>query len=142
MPADPMPIILPAGARVSITSKDVVKGLQQLSHGKAIGVDQLSDNVLRNAVISSPELAAKLAAVFERWINGEDTIPQYLKVARTVLLSKTDSQFPPPEQSRVIAIACALSKFYEVFVLRELKRNIEATDALHSHQRGFVSGKS
>ena len=87
-------------------------------------------------------MAEKLAEAFSNWINGKEPIPAYLKVARTVMLSKTDSQYPPEGDVRVIAILPALTKLYEVFLQRELVNNIELHKPLHSNQRGFVAGGS
>ena len=76
--------------------------------------------MIREAILKSDEVAEKIANAFEKWINGIEEIPTYLKTARTTMLSKTDSQYPPVGDIRVIAILPALTKLYEVFVLREL----------------------
>ena len=111
----PPPVHAP-GPKISITAEEVVQALKKLSFNKAVGLDQLKDHVLRQAIKGSPEVAAKLASSFQKWINGEETIPAYLKVARTVMLSKSDSQYPPEGDVRVIAILPALTKLYEVFL--------------------------
>ena len=72
--------------RIHITAAEVVGALKKLSFNKAIGLDQLKDQVLRQAIKGSPEVAEKLADSFQKWINGEEPIPTYLKVARTVML--------------------------------------------------------
>ena len=86
-----IPTLSGISSRISITADEVVKALKKLSFNKAIGLDQLKDQVLRQAIKNSPEVAEKLADSFQKWINGEEPIPAYLKVARTVMLSKTDS---------------------------------------------------
>ena len=112
-------------------ANDIVDALQSLSHEKAVGVDGLKDNTLREAIQHSPAVAKKIANIFESWINGEAPIPNYVKTARTVFLSKTNSQYPPTGQVRTIAILPAFSKLYEVFLLKEIRSNIDAHHPLH-----------
>ena len=56
------------------------------------------------------------------------------------MLSKTESQYPPVGDIRVIAILPALTKLYERFLQRELQHNIDTHHPLHPNQRGFVKG--
>ena len=88
------------------------------------------------------ELRYKVADQFTRWINGEESLPTYMKEARTVMLSKSNTKFPPVGDVRVIAILPAISKLYEVFLLRELREQTELHHPLHPNQRGFVPGGS
>ena len=81
--------------------------------------------MLRNAIKEKREVAQKIAVNFEKWINGEEPIPGYLKQARVIMLSKTDSQYPEVGDVRVIAILPALTKLYEIFLQRELQKNID-----------------
>ena len=107
---------------ICITPDDIVHALSKLSRGKAIGVDKLADNQLREALMEDVQLRYKIASYFESWINGTTKLPDYMKLARTVMLSKTDSQYPPVGEVRVIAILPALTKLYELFLLRELRQ--------------------
>jgi len=58
------------------------------------------------------------------------------------MLSKTASQYPEVGDVRVIAILPALTKLYEVFLQRELQKNIDQAHPLHPNQRGFVKNGS
>ena len=138
----PAPKIPPDGSYILITAEEVKHALKKLSYNKAIGLDQLKDQVLRQSIKGSPEVAEKLAFHFSKWINNENKMPSYLKVARTIFLSKTNLVYPEYGDVRVIAILPALTKLYEVFLQRELLKNIEHHSLLHPNQRGFVAGGS
>jgi len=63
------------GSNVKITPEEVRTALKDLSFNKAIGVDQLKDMMLRTAIEKSEIITEKIAATFEKWINGEEPIP-------------------------------------------------------------------
>jgi len=58
-------VVEETGSRILITAEDVVAALKKLSFNKAIGKDQLKDQMVRAAITESEEIATKVAAAFE-----------------------------------------------------------------------------
>ncbi len=79
---------------------------------------------------------------FERWLNGDEPLPQYMKTARTVFLSKEDTEFPKIGNVRIISILPAITKLWDTILLQKLREEIELRKPLHENQRGFVRGGS
>ena len=61
---------------------------------------------------------------FEKWINGAEELPQYLKTAKTMFLSKEDSEFPEVGNVRIISMLCATIKLWEQILHTKLKEDI------------------
>ena len=76
--------------RTEITAEDMSDALKLLSQGKAASFDQLSDKVLKAALLRSEPLREKTRKMFNEWLNGVSSMPWYLMRARTVLLSKDE----------------------------------------------------
>jgi hypothetical protein len=53
----------------------------------------------------------KILETFNKWFR-RGKIPKYLKKARAVFMSKTDTNTPPVGKVRLIAVQPALSKLY------------------------------
>ena len=127
-----LPWVPRSAHRIAVSADDVLEALDRLSRGKAVGDDALRDNHLREALLGSVELRFRLAERFEAWLNSEEPLPAYMKEARTVMLSKDGTAYPPEGEVRVIAILPALTKLYEVFLHRELWRQVESVHPLHA----------
>ena len=71
-------------------------------------------------------------------------IPNYLKKAKIIPLSKDplNSPFPEVGQVRTIAVTPAITKLFELCQLQKIREVIEENKILHPNQRGFVPGKS
>lgn len=65
-----------------------------------------------------------------------------MKKARTILLSKDDTEYPQEGDVRVIAILPAITKLYEVFLHKYILEETKEKAPLHPLQRGFVAGGS
>ena len=97
--------------------------IEKLSRGKAVGVDQLKDIVLKKAMKHDPRLKWKILYVFRNWINGKEDIPEYLMEARTIALSKEDGQnFQTWGKCRLIGVLSALFKMFEIIIHEKLKQ--------------------
>ena len=66
----------------------------------------------------------KLAQAFERWLNGAK-VPDYLKQAIIVPLSKTATEHPARGDVRPIAILPAVAKLYETVILHKLQTELQ-----------------
>ena len=53
----------------------------------------LNDGYIKDALAANVQLRFKVAEQLERWINGDEPLSQYMKHARTEMLSKTDIQY-------------------------------------------------
>ena len=99
--------------------------LKRLAKNKALGVDCLPDNTLHQIAKLSFEkdqfdgtefLRSRVNAIFAR-VNW----PSYLGTAKFVPLSKTDSEYPAPNDVRTIAVLPAISKLIEICILGRLE---------------------
>ena len=108
-------------SHLEITDDDIVKALKTLASGKAIGVDGLSDLVLKRTLGRSWHLRRKVRFVFSNWLNGVEEIPQYLRTARTMFLSKDGTEFPEEGNVRIISMLCATIKLWEHILHEKLK---------------------
>ena len=90
---------------------------EKLSRNKAVGLDQLKDRHFHNDLIWE-KIQNKIKNNFNRWIT-ELRIPQYLKVAKIIPLSKDEdnSPFPKLGDIRTIAVAPAITKLFELCLL-------------------------
>ena len=99
-------------------------GIKNLASGKAIGVDGLADTMLKNVLKDFIQVREKTRLQFEKWINGAEELPQYLKTAKTMFLSKEDSEFPEVGNVRIISMLCATVKLWEQILHTKLKEDI------------------
>ena len=131
------------GTRTEITMEDLQDALKALSQGKAASFDQLSDKVLKAAMVKSEPLREKIRKIFNKWLNGTARMPPYLMKARTVLLSKEEgNQFPTFGKCRVLAILPILTKLFELTILKKLRAEIDEKAPINPKQRGFMPGCS
>ena len=80
-----LPWVQPGLYRATVNEEEVLYALKKLSYGKAVGLDQLDDKNLREALKESLPLREKVAGLFEKWLNSDTPLPEHLKVARTVI---------------------------------------------------------
>ena len=113
-----------------------------MKSNKAIGVDGLPDYVLKDP--GRRELIIdRLMSPFNKWMNGEEQLPEYLKTTKVIPLSKVDGElYPNVGMIRTIAVATSLMKVYEKVILAKLKPEIERTGAISEEQNAYRSGKS
>jgi hypothetical protein len=95
---------------------------RKLSNGKAVGIDLLSDTLLKNRVVFD-KIKHKLKRIFTSWYNFGG-IPSYVKTGRVFSLSKSPKQSPytPYGKLRSITIMVALMKMFEICVLQVLEK--------------------
>lgn len=106
-----------------ITLAEIDQAVSKLGKNKAPGVDQLTDSILRTGY-QELTVQKKIARIFTHWLDG-DNIPQYLKCAKVITLSKTDSPCPPVGQIRPIAILPTLYKLFETVVHDRILSSME-----------------
>ena len=89
------------------------------------------------------QIKHKILIKFNEWIQNL-SIPDYMKKAKIIPLSKDPNNSPFPEvgQVRTIAVTPAITKLYELCQLQKIRAIIEENKILHPYQRGFVPGKS
>ena len=74
---------------------DMIAALKRLASGKAIGIDGLADRQLKAVLNTKPDIRGKVQLQYDRWLNGDEALPAYLKTARTVYLSEDGTAYPP-----------------------------------------------
>ena len=130
-----------SSAEVIITEGELEVARTKLSKHKAVGVDRLADMRFHNEVLWD-RIKDKVLFKFNEWALTLK-IPQYLKLARIIPLSKeANSAFPAHGQVRTIAVTPAITKLYELCILGKLREEIQEKDLIHERQRGFVPSKS
>ena len=107
-----------------------------------MGTDALSDKRLKAILLRNRIIADKVKDHFEHWFNGTLDFPKYLKTARTMFLSKDDTEYPEIGNVRIISMLSAVVKLWEQVLHTKLRKEIEEKMPLHVHQRGFVPGGS
>ena len=76
---------------VQISIQELDEARTKLSNGKAMGIDDLRDTLLKDRKIW-PNINQKIRNCFNEWLLGK-TIPEYLNKAKIFALSK-DSENP------------------------------------------------
>ena len=79
-----------AGHCLTISAEELAQATKNLASNKAVGVDMLNDITLKRHLKESNLLCEKVRKQMERWLNGRDTLPDYLAQARTCALSKEE----------------------------------------------------
>ena len=104
-----------------VSEAEMQTAIKRLSKNKALGLDGLPDNTLHAVAALTEEedgfaglqfLTSRLNEVF-----ASEVWPSYLGTAKFVPLSKTDSEFPAPNDVRTIAVLPAISKLLEICIL-------------------------
>ena len=122
-----------------ITNEEIVLELNNLRK-RAVGVDGLNSATLKSAS-HSEAVVCKLRITCQQWLdNGQ--IPEYLKQAKVIPLSKETTMFPQVGNIRTIAVLPAITKVYEKLILTRLQEEITAKKLIHDSQSGFQRGKS
>lgn len=105
-----------------ITMEELDDAIKNLPKGKAIGVDELPDKLLKRKE-TWMAIKKKILDTFNEWLENNH-MPQYILTTRIVPLSKTESVFPPTGDVRTIAVAPALTKLLELCIKQKLDREI------------------
>lgn len=95
-------------------------------------MDGLRDRDIKHFAKTYNLVKQKLLQNIHTWINNR-SMPGYLATARTVVLSKDESQFPLEGGVRVIAILPALYKLTETVVHELLLSELLQKAPLHPH---------
>ena len=138
---EPIPHI-DKGHKEIVSIEELKRAITNLSSGKAIGVDGLADNKLKFLLNNDELVFEKMRSTLNMWLNANKKLPTYLCKARTILLSKDKTPFPPVGKVRIIVCQNAILKLYEQVLLARLKAEASSKLPLHPRQRGFVHGKS
>lgn len=126
-----------------VTNDDMVKAFDKLARGKAVGIDDLSDDILHK--MSKLEIEQEGSMEFFRKkaeeIMNADHWPKYLGEARIVPLSKNNSAFPKADEIRTIAVLPAWSKVIENLILLEMSPKLYGLEGvIEESQAGFRPG--
>ena len=110
---------------LAVTYEDIDNAAKKMKSGKAVGVDSLRDVTLLEA-LKKPSIKEKIRSKFESWLNQEIDLPQYMKTAKTIFLSKDEhgSQFPKEGEVRIIAVLPAITKLYELVLHDKLLKDL------------------
>ena len=121
------------------------QALKRLAKNKALGIDGLPDNTLHAIAKLTTEkegfagtefLMERVNEVFARTVW-----PSYLGTAKFVPLSKTDSEYPAPNDVRTMAVLPAISKLLEICILGRLEAVVyRDTRIIDDAQSGFRPG--
>ena len=104
-----------------VTKIELNNARNLLSRHKAVGLDQLQDMVFHKECHWNL-IKRKVLTKFNYWISSL-RIPQYLKKAKIIPLSKDTNNSPFPEvgQVRTIAVTPAISKLFELCQLLKIR---------------------
>ena len=112
--------------------------IQATDFQKGLGPDRFNGM----ALLQNEELLKKVAEELVLMLNF-GTIPEYLKEARVVALSKVrGTSEVEADDIRFIAMRSHLSKVIEKAILAKLREDNSAILAVGSYQRGFKEGAS
>lgn len=106
--------------------------LAKISQHKALSLDEFPDEL-----VNDEKIAKKLMNWTIRKLNGEP-IEQIYNEGKLILLNKTDSEFPLPEETRPIVILSAVRKFLELAWYE--KYNSKIWSKIGPWQIGFKPG--
>lgn len=124
---------------VRFTVEDLMSVLGQLKTKKAPGEDGLSNEIIDQVARCVPEL---LLTVFNRCIE-QGVFPNIWKVGLMCFLLKSpDKDRSEPRSYRPICLLPVLGKLLERLIVLKLKCSIGRESMYHTHQYGFVEGKS
>ena len=105
--------------------------IKWLASGKAVGIDALPDRQLKQVLLMNPDIRDKLRIFYEQILNGDRGLPQSMKTARTMYLSKDETPYPKVGQIRIISMLTATTKLWEELLHRLLRTEVAEHLPLH-----------
>ena len=109
----------------------MLRAIKWLASGKAVGLDALPDRQLKKVLSMDEGIREKLRLFFEEILNGDRSIPEYFKTARTMFLSKDGTPYPKKGQVRIISMLSAITKLWEELLHGLLKAEVADKMPLH-----------
>ena len=137
LPQYPDPEIGLDNLNKDISWDEVVKALQQAKLGKAIGIDGLPTEVLRN-----PVCADFLVSLFNVCFQTGQMPSQWNKSVITPVHKDKDSDIRDPGNHRGIAITSSVYKVYCCIINVRVSEWVEVNKFLQDEQNGFRKSRS
>lgn len=97
-----------------------------------MGIDGLKDTLLKKTLLGNDKIKNKLKQHIQLWINNS-SIPNYLKHARSIALSKSSSCYPKVGEIRTISILPALSKIVERIINLKIEKEVREKHLIHDN---------
>ena len=124
---------------------NVEEGIERVAKRKAVGVDGVSGEWIRINKDEDDDLKSikieKLRTVFKEVIQTS-SIPEFWMKSKIVLISKENNNTPEIMNSRPIAILPAITKAFELSILKNLEKIAYEQNYISHNQRGFTPKKS
>jgi hypothetical protein len=127
----------PAMPDFTVTEAGVIKLLSNLNVKKAVGPDEISPRILREARL---EIASVLTFIFNQSLN-DGQIPDDWLIANIFALHKKGAT-DQPENYRPISLTSVVSKVMEHIVHSSVSNFLESRSIISPRQHGFRPGHS
>ena len=118
------------------TAEEIMMSIKELKNNKAMGVDKVPAEVLKNGSVLFVE---RLKRLFDKVLR-EGTVPQVWKTGRVVLVHKSG---PRSDLSnyRPLTVICTLSAFFSRLLTARITKEAEEGGLLGEVQQGFRKGR-
>ncbi|XDV38077.1 hypothetical protein PO909_007559 [Leuciscus waleckii] len=117
---------------VSVTIEEVTKAIRKLSMGKSCGLDQITAEHLKFA---SHRVVVLLALCFTAMLTHGILPSSMLSVVLAPVVKDKTGKISSIDNYRLIALACVISKVFEIVLLDRFQKYVVTTD----EQFGFKS---
>ena len=94
--------------------------LNNLSSGKAWGIDEIPDEVYNEGHIKQ-SMIVKLTDVFSNFLSNWK-IPDYLITTKLIMISKDGTNTPPIDKIRPIGVLPSITKLFELSFINKIKK--------------------
>ena len=118
------------------TAEEIMMSIKELKNNKAMGVDKVPAEVLKNGSVWFVE---RLKRLFDKVLR-EGTVPQVWKTGRVVLVHKSG---PRSDLSnyRPLTVICTLSALFSRLLTARITKEAEEGGLLGEVQQGFRKGR-
>ena len=137
LPAYPIPVNESEDLNVDISYDEVVEALKKVKSGKAVGIDKLPVEALKNATC-----AMFMTHLFNACFKSNCVPEIWGKGIISPIVKDSTKDLRDPGNYRGLNIAPAMYKLYCSVINNRLCNYIEVNDYLADEQNGFQKGKS
>ena len=123
--------------RITVTEQGVLKLLQHINTNKAIGPDNIPNQILKEC---AKELAPGITCIFQSSLDSGSLPEDWTNANVSPIFKKGDRH--RAENYRPVSLTSVLSKLLEHIVCRSVVQHLEENDILTSRNHGFRSGYS
>ena len=121
------------------TAEEIMVSIKELKNNKAMGVDKVPAEVLKNGSVLFVERLKRLKRLFNKVLR-EGTVPEVWRTGRVVLVHKLGPRFDLSNY-RPLTVICTLSTLFSRLLTARITKEAEEGGLLGEVQQGFRKGR-